>query len=256
MGVHISKVRSSSLDTKVWDEAMLGLFERFETANPGIVNRVWEARMDEVDGLADQKPTASSPTEAKEQFISLKYVDKAFLSSKSAGKRHDQARVSTDLWNAIERDDIVAVYEALSIADQRLASPPDAAAALAESLVGVDSVESVESGGEVPGSGGRELDTFLPTHVHLAARHGNTDVLLLLLLSGKCGFDEETDASGRSALAYALWFDQPDAAKLLLKHGYRQTPDFAGWSPLAILRGRGELSLRCASDPELLELLI
>jgi len=235
---------------------MLRLFERFEAANPGIVNRVWEARMDEVGGLADQKPTASSPIEAKEQFIMLKYVDKAFLSSKAAGKRHDQARVSTDLWSAIERDDILGVYEALSIADRRLASPRDAAAALAESLVGVDSVESVESGGEVPGAGGRELDTFLPTHVHLAARHGNTDMLLLLLLSGKCGFAEETDASGRNALAYALWFDQPDAAKLLLKHGYGQTPDFAGWSPLAILRGRGELSLRCASDPELLELLI
>ena len=235
LGVHVSKVRSQSLDTKVWDEAMLNLFARFEG---GVVNRVWEARVEE----AGQKPTSGSSVEDKEAFITLKYVEKAFISPEASAKRHDQELVSLELWSAIERGELVGVYEALVVLEGRPASPRREAKALAASA---GCTGSDLNGEDAP---------LLPTHVHLAAKHGDCDILLLLLLSGKFDMDE-VDTSGRSAFTYALWFDRVEAAKMLLKQGAKQVADFDGRSPYEVMRSRREQSLQCASDPELLELL-
>ena len=241
LGVHVSKVRSCSLDTKVWDDAMLSMFERLGSA----VNSVWEARL---AFLPDEKPQSTSSPETKEVFVTKKYKEKAFISLEAAERRKDQAQVSKDLWSAIEMGDVNDVYEALSILDDRPTSSDNKANELYALIDG--------AGGKaercfVHGEDAR----FRPTHLHLAAMQGDQDVLSLLLLAGKFDIDE-VDASGRSALVYSLWFDNADAAKLLLKHGARLSPDFTGSTPLQILRGRGEHSLRCNSDPGLLELLI
>ena len=75
-------------------------------------------------------------------------------------------------------------------------------------------------------------------------------------MSGKFQLDA-LDGSGRSALMYSLHFDNPDSAKILLKHGAnKDMTDFNGDSPLTWLRSHGKSSLTCASDPDLLRMLI
>ena len=240
LGVHVSKVRSCSLDTVVWsDGALLGMFEALGN---GVVNGVWEARLAD---LGVEKPTRSSKTDVKESFVTNKYCHKAFISARQAAARQDQAQVSKDLWAAIEKADIVNVYEALSILEKRPSMPCAEAAAL----------EAAVGGERDCGAHTRRAEGLQATHMHLAARFGDVGVLLLLLHSGK--FDvNDVDGSGRSALVYSLWFDNAAAAKLLLKHGARLETDFAGATPIQVLRSRGEHSLQCNSDPALLEILM
>lgn len=75
-------------------------------------------------------------------------------------------------------------------------------------------------------------------------------------MSGKFQLDA-LDGSGRSALMYALHFDNPSSVKMLLKYGAnKDITDFQGDTPLAWLRAHGKSTLKCASDPDLLRLLI
>ena len=238
LGVHVSKVRSCSLDTVVWSDGAMLMFEALRN---GVVNGIWEARLDDL-GIA--KPTNTSKTDVKESFATKKYRDKAFISLQAAERRQDQAQVSKDLWAAIEKGEIVDVYEALSILEE-LPEMLGAEAAALEAAVGGDGVRCTSG----------QADGLQATHLHLAARVGDIRVILLLLHSGKFDVDA-VDASGRSALMYSLWFDNAAAAKLLLNHGARIGPDFAGTTPLQLLRARGEHSLHCNSDPALLELLM
>lgn len=231
LGVHISKIRSLSLDTRVWDADMIALFKLLGN---DFVNGVWEAEMIYDDeNLEKIKPSPNSSAADKELFIKKKYLDKAFL-EKYVGDP------SEDLWNAIEKQDVILCYKALIRLDQKSPMPILSAALLARQV-----------GSKVDDTG-----AFSPTGLHRAAQFNNTSVLLLLLVSGKFQLDD-LDASGRSALMYALHFDNPASAKLLLKHGAnKDITDFHGDTPLTWLRAHGKSTLKCASDPDLLRLLI
>lgn len=239
LGVHVSKVRSCNLDTVVWsDGAMLNTFEALGN---DVINGIWEARLAD---MGVEKPTSSSETDVKESFVTKKYRDKAFISLEAAERRQDQAQVSKDLWAAIVKGDIVDVYQSLSILEECPKMPGAEAAALEAMVDGEGDLSTPQQAGGLQA-----------THLHLAARVGDVRVISLLLQSGKFDIDD-VDGSGRSALVYGLWFDNAAAALLLLKHGARIGPDFAGVTPLQSLRARGERSLRCNSDPALLELLM
>jgi hypothetical protein len=201
----------------------------FRRLGNNLVNAVWEAKLPE--GVL--KPDSRSTAAAKEAFITNKYANKAFLSSKDAEKQRDQDQVSKDLWSAIEKRDIVGCYEALALLEQPKA--PRAEAQLLALRVQSKVTDGIE---------------FMPTHLHAAAQHDDVDIMLLLLLSGKFSVDS-LDASGRSPLMYAIFFDNPGVAKILIKHGAKTfAADFEGATPLHWLRN-GAKSLRCASDPDL-----
>lgn len=231
MGVHISKIRSLSLDTRVWDDDMVVLFRLLGNE---FVNEVWEAEFQVVSTSFEHvKPLPSSSAAEKEIFIRKKYVEKAYV-------RKVPGEPSADLWSAIEQQDTKACYMALVHLDQNSPMPSLEASLLARQV-----------GSKVDDHG-----SFAPTALHRAAQFNNTSVLLLLLVSGKFQVDA-LDGSGRSALMYALHFDNPASAKLLLKHGAcKNITDFQGDTPLTWLRAHGKASLKCASDPDLLRLLI
>ena len=84
LGVHISKVRSLTLDG--WDSTLLSVME---SIGNDYFNSIWEgARTDDLNylrqleiGAKPSKPCANATREIKEEWIKLKYVDKAFLTT-------------------------------------------------------------------------------------------------------------------------------------------------------------------------------
>lgn len=229
LGVHISKIRSLSLDTRVWDVDMV---ELFKLLGNDFVNGVWEAKIRNGD-IDNIKPSPTSSAAEKEAFIRMKYAEKAFLAEQPGNPNEE-------IWNAIGNQDLVSCYKALVHLQQNPVMPAASATLLARQV----------------GSNIDEQGNFAPTGLHRASQFNNTLVLLLLVMSGKFQLDA-LDGSGRSALMYALHFDNPDSAKILLKHGAnKDMTDFNGDSPLTWLRSHGKSSLTCASDPDLLRMLI
>ncbi|XP_050221093.1 ADP-ribosylation factor GTPase-activating protein AGD1 isoform X2 [Mercurialis annua] len=94
LGVHISKVRSLTLDVKVWEPSVLNLFQSLGNI---YANSVWEELLhlrtsftgdDMAKGYPKsdrqklfhiRKPTHDDPIAVKEQFIHAKYAEKIFI---------------------------------------------------------------------------------------------------------------------------------------------------------------------------------
>uniref|UniRef100_A0A8B9JEW5 Arf-GAP with coiled-coil, ANK repeat and PH domain-containing protein n=1 Tax=Astyanax mexicanus TaxID=7994 RepID=A0A8B9JEW5_ASTMX len=71
LGVHVSKVRSLTLDT--WEPELLKLM--CELGN-GVINQIYEARREE---LCAKKPQPGDPRQEVESYIKAKYVDRRFV---------------------------------------------------------------------------------------------------------------------------------------------------------------------------------
>ncbi|XP_022525552.2 arf-GAP with coiled-coil, ANK repeat and PH domain-containing protein 2 isoform X1 [Astyanax mexicanus] len=71
LGVHLSKVRSLTLDT--WEPELLKLM--CELGN-GVINQIYEARREE---LCAKKPKPGDPRQEVESYIKAKYVDRRFV---------------------------------------------------------------------------------------------------------------------------------------------------------------------------------
>ncbi|XP_066544630.1 arf-GAP with coiled-coil, ANK repeat and PH domain-containing protein 2 [Amia ocellicauda] len=78
LGVHISKVRSLTLDN--WEPESIELM--CELGN-GVINDIYEARREELDA---EKPQAGNPREKIEAYIRAKYINKAFVPKDTAAE--------------------------------------------------------------------------------------------------------------------------------------------------------------------------
>ncbi|KAJ8569657.1 hypothetical protein K7X08_006234 [Anisodus acutangulus] len=94
LGVHVSKVRSLTLDVKVWEPSVIALFQSLGNA---FANSVWEEslqargafqvnvsaassfRSDKQQQLYINKPSHADPISTKEKFIHAKYAEKSFV---------------------------------------------------------------------------------------------------------------------------------------------------------------------------------
>ncbi|KAM3210254.1 hypothetical protein ACQJBY_064339 [Aegilops geniculata] len=120
LGVHISKVRSLTLDVRVWEPSVINLFQSLGNM---FVNRVWEETLpssnngSSVDNtstngsqaaqyLTTSKPKHSDPFSAKEKFIHAKYADKEFV------RRHsiDEIHIAQQMWDSVTANDKKGVY--------------------------------------------------------------------------------------------------------------------------------------------------
>ena len=228
LGVHISKIRSVTLDTRVWDDELVSLFKVLGNVE---ANNIWEAtlRSSEHD---QAKPEPSSSAAVKETFITSKYVDKKYVELDPNAWDH--------LWDAIQHQDVRACYKALVQSNGSPQGP-----AISSSILAAKVGSKIDSQG-----------VFVPTALHFACQFDNITILELLILSGKFPL-EALDGSGRTCLMYALYFDHPSCAKMLLKNGASpEGVDFEGYSPLTWLRAHGTRALKCASDPDLLKQLM
>ncbi|CAJ2676696.1 unnamed protein product [Trifolium pratense] len=97
LGVHISKVRSLTLDVKVWDHSVLSMFE---SLGNNFANSVWEELLCSESTLQDddthvgsskenrdnlfhaRKPKHDDSNPLKEKFIHAKYAEKIFICRK------------------------------------------------------------------------------------------------------------------------------------------------------------------------------
>lgn len=224
LGVHVSKIRSLTLDTRVWDDYLVSLFQ---VLGNDFVNSIWEANVDE-----SMKPQPSSPASVKESYIIDKYVKRTFMEPRSGdGSWND------DLWDGIRNNDILTCYRALVHSEGVPKSPMQPAKILATNI----------------GSKFQEHEDFMPTALHFACCCGSGLVVVFLLVSGKYSIDAQ-DGSGRTPLMYALYFDKPEIAKILLTYGSSsKIVDFEGFTPFTWLKKKCPRSMQCASDPDLLK---
>ncbi|KAF7095510.1 hypothetical protein CFC21_097662 [Triticum aestivum] len=120
LGVHISKVRSLTLDVRVWEPSVINLFQSLGNM---FVNRVWEETLpssnngSSVDNtstngsqaaqyLTTTKPKHSDPFSAKEKFIHAKYADKEFVWRHSI----DEIHIAQQMWDSVTANDKKGVY--------------------------------------------------------------------------------------------------------------------------------------------------
>ncbi|KAL6551304.1 ADP-ribosylation factor GTPase-activating protein agd3 [Orobanche minor] len=121
LGVHISKVRSLTLDVKVWDPSVLNLFQSLGNT---FANSVWEELLQpkgvfQVDlgpaglyrtynkqqMLYFSKPNPADSISTKEKFIHAKYAEKLFVR-----KPRENHSVAKHMWNAVRAGDKKSVY--------------------------------------------------------------------------------------------------------------------------------------------------
>ncbi|CAA0815514.1 ADP-ribosylation factor GTPase-activating protein AGD3 [Striga hermonthica] len=120
LGVHISKVRSLTLDVKVWEPSVINLFQSLGNT---FANSVWEELLQskgifQVDigpsGLYRtnkqqmpyfSKPSPSDSISSKEKFIHAKYAEKLFVR-----KPKESDSVAQQMWDAVSAGDKKALY--------------------------------------------------------------------------------------------------------------------------------------------------
>eukprot|EP00850_Spirogloea_muscicola_P010361 SM000060S19693 [mRNA] locus=s60:675953:682119:+ [translate_table: standard] len=246
LGVHISKVRSTTLDVKVWEPAVLAYFTA--TGNT-FLNGVWEellpqqqrrpqpgflpprpSRADKVDegacrdnaavSAGASKPNPSDSLQVKEKFIQAKYVERRFI--RQSGAELGDEEVACQMWDAVKE------------ADKR-----KALCLVAHGRTGEDSSPS----------GGDELELKGCTLLHAACRLGDSAMVELLLQFGAAA--GARDAMGRTPLHHAVLCSHNNIAKMLLYRGVSATiVDVAGKTPLEVAAELGAIP-----DEELFVLL-
>ncbi|KAK1296429.1 ADP-ribosylation factor GTPase-activating protein AGD4 [Acorus calamus] len=111
LGVHISKVRSLTLDVKIWEPTIMELFRALGNA---YCNSVWENSLQREEERSDEtshaitKPGPRDSIPAKEKFIHLKYVEKKFVLKETSDGVHSNA---VCIWEAVKTSDVRAAYK-------------------------------------------------------------------------------------------------------------------------------------------------
>ncbi|XP_057518772.1 ADP-ribosylation factor GTPase-activating protein AGD3-like isoform X1 [Amaranthus tricolor] len=123
LGVHISKVRSLTLDVRVWEHSVISLFQSLGNV---YANSVWEEFLHAQNFSKDErpvifpkseqhkpafmkKPTPSDPVAVKELFIHAKYEEKVFVRKKMANQ--NAFSVPQQMWESVRANNKKAVYQ-------------------------------------------------------------------------------------------------------------------------------------------------
>lgn len=127
LGVHISKVRSLTLDVKVWEPSVLTLFQSLGNT---FANSIWEDllqsrgsfqfdlgptgfyKSDKLQVTYISKPSPADSISTKEKFIHAKYADKIFVR-----KFRDNRSVAQQMWEAVRINDKKSVYRLIVCSD-------------------------------------------------------------------------------------------------------------------------------------------
>ncbi|CAK9205445.1 unnamed protein product [Sphagnum jensenii] len=115
LGVQISKVRSLTLDVKVWEPSVIGYFQSIGNA---CANSIWEEGLT-IEGSTQNlslgqsaesepaaadvpilKPDARDPLPVKEKFIQAKYVEKRFVKKLKVDLQGPT--VARQMWDAVQ----------------------------------------------------------------------------------------------------------------------------------------------------------
>ncbi|XP_019441572.1 PREDICTED: ADP-ribosylation factor GTPase-activating protein AGD3-like isoform X1 [Lupinus angustifolius] len=237
LGVHISKVRSLTLDVKVWEPSVISLFQSLGNT---FANSIWEELLElrsafQVDLVPTGKPCQSDSPSVKEKFIRAKYAEKLFVRKPKDNQYY--LPVAQQIWEAVHTNDIKAVYRHIVISDVdinasyeqncsnslTLASvmllqgqaSQDHGSTLARSSLDLSSTSSLNSVGIKEG---RTLDNLVRCSLlHLACESADIGMLELLLQYG--ANINANDLKGQKPLHRCILNGKSAFAKLLLSRG-------------------------------------
>ncbi|CAO2207422.1 unnamed protein product [Urochloa humidicola] len=284
LGVHISKVRSLTLDVRVWEPSVINLFQSLGNM---FVNNIWEemlpssnnGRPDDnlsADGsdtpqyLPVRKPKHKDAFSAKEKFIHAKYVAKEFVRDYST----DESQLAQHMWNSVAANDKKSAYSLIvrSHANVNLVwgdVPSTSCLTLGKALQ-LDQPASTPSGSPrffdcnshdkiypreplSPASTSSHTDDMEDSCeglslLHLACRVADVGMVELLLQYGSSV--NMTDSRGRTPLHHCILKGRHQHAKLLLSRGAdSQAMDLDGRTALQYAIDSG------TSDEDILVLL-
>ncbi|XP_030633697.1 arf-GAP with coiled-coil, ANK repeat and PH domain-containing protein 3 [Chanos chanos] len=207
LGVHVSKVRSLTLDS--WEPEQLKLLC---VLGNDVMNGVYE---DCVVELGSQKPRADSPRQEKETWIKEKYVEKKFVKrlSDSTDPETVKRNAGRRLYQAAQRGDLVSMATALAQgAEVNWIDPEEEGrtaligAAIGGSLLACEFL--LQNGANV-----NQRDQRGQGALHAAATQGHTGQVCLLLKRGANQY--AVDEKGNDPLSIAMEMAQADIVTLL-----------------------------------------
>lgn len=258
LGVHISKVRSITLDVRVWEPTILDLFRALGNA---YCNSVWEELLsvdndgkDEpgISATSIAKPAKHDSFNKKEKYIQMKYVEKLLISQKTT--KTSLSSCASALWEAVRTSNLREAYRLIALSDASILNTT------------FDEIRSAYSSSfkEEWGKDGHKLDpTICPmlkvgepenclrgcSLLHLACHVGNALMIELLL---QFGADiNKRDFHGRTPLHHCIARRDNQLAKYLLRRGARRL--IKDWGGLTALERAMELG--SITDEELFILL-
>nr|XP_021336993.1 uncharacterized protein LOC100004931 isoform X2 [Danio rerio] len=206
LGVHLSKVRSLTLDS--WEPEQLKLLC---VLGNEVINGIYEREA--ADGL--QKPSAGSPRQDKEQWIRSKYVEKRFVARHLDGPDADalKLRARKRLYSASVSGDLVAMAESLAEGaeinwnnNEQEGRTALIGSAIGGSLLACEFL--LQNGANV-----NHRDQRGQGALHAAATYGHTGQVCLLLKRGANQY--AADEKGNDPLSIAIETAHADIVTLL-----------------------------------------
>ncbi|KAF7840229.1 ADP-ribosylation factor GTPase-activating protein AGD1-like isoform X1 [Senna tora] len=254
LGVHISKVRSLTLDVKVWDSSVIGMFQSLGNL---FANSVWEERLhspnnSQTDDLPvgslklnksklfhAKKPEPDDPISLKERFIHAKYLEKVFVKKK---KRDRIRSLGQQVWESICANDKRAVYRHIVKSDVDLNTISEEATlgdSNAPSSSNIDSSTKTEI--QPITEDRQDTSTSTSTVLHQACLTADASMVELLL---QYGADiNAPDSKGQTPLHYCILKGKSAAAKLLITRGANpHAADNEGNTPVEIASRSNSIS--------------
>ncbi|CAM6116727.1 unnamed protein product [Calypogeia fissa] len=226
LGVHISKMRSLTLDVKAWEPSVIAYF--LSVGNV-VANSIWEEKLVATPGTPRfdrrpsvhleqkellSKPMPKDPIVLKERFIHLKYVDRRFL--RSVGSMSPQrTSIACRIWNAVQASNKEMALRLL------INDSADANTTYEQAMGLVRSgSEARKSPPPTNGSNGKvdfEESLLGCTLLHVASQIGDPALVELLLQHGVRV--NVRDGYGRSPLHHSVTHGKYFIAKLLIMRG-------------------------------------
>ncbi|XP_009793548.1 ADP-ribosylation factor GTPase-activating protein AGD3 isoform X1 [Nicotiana tabacum] len=238
LGVHVSKVRSLTLDVKVWEPSVIALFQSLGNT---FANSVWEEslqargafqvnvcaassyRSDKLQQLYISKPSHGDPISTKEKFIHAKYADKTFVR-----RTKDSHSVAQMMWEAVRANDKKAVYR-LIVSSEADVNAIYKQVASNSSLTLAKVMLLQEQPYTDPSSTCLKMELASPSERHIIGDFDGCSILHLACETADLGMLEllmqyganinASDSSGQTPLHWCVIRGKAAFAKLLLARG-------------------------------------
>ncbi|CAK7336820.1 unnamed protein product [Dovyalis caffra] len=224
LGVHISKVRSLTLDVKVWDPSILNLFQ---SLGNDYANKIWEELLHSISSTSDEvpkgfsksdrhkllrirKPNPDDPISVKEQFIHAKYAQKVFVCK----LKDNQHTAVQQMWESIHSNDKKGVYRHIVCSGADV-NAIHGQASFSDSLNKL-SASYLKSLNRSEDQLIKEISDGCPL-LHLACLTADNGMVELLLQYG--ANINASDSKGHTALHYCIISKRYPIAKLLVMRG-------------------------------------